>query len=214
MKHKKNLEFSQSLVLVLFQNCIHILMKWNQRCYFYKGAEFSLLSGGILGPFWPKFFWKELATLVICIHRWTAISGYIPLWLAISDYILYTFGLDSHLTSLESHLRLFSPLAGYLRLYTLLDSHLRIHLWSAISDYIHNWAEQPFQVIFNSGRLSQFLYSLEWPYQEYSPSAGHLRLYTPLDSHFRYVRSLSVSFFIEKEPRKQLRMKRKRKGER
>jgi hypothetical protein len=28
------------------------------------------------------------------------------------------------------------------------------------------------------------------------------------------VRSLSVSFFIEKEPRKQLRMKRKRKGER
>jgi hypothetical protein len=28
------------------------------------------------------------------------------------------------------------------------------------------------------------------------------------------VRSLSVSFFIEKEPHKQLRMKRKRKGER
>ncbi len=28
------------------------------------------------------------------------------------------------------------------------------------------------------------------------------------------VRSLSVSFFIEKEPRKQLRMKRKRRGER
>jgi hypothetical protein len=31
---------------------------------------------------------------------------------------------------------------------------------------------------------------------------------------FVYVRSLSVSFFIEKEPHKQLRMKRKRKGER
>jgi len=34
--------------------------------------------------------------------------------------------------------------------------------------------------------------------------------------HFMFtaVRSLSVSFFIEKEPHKQLRMKRKRKGER
>ncbi len=31
---------------------------------------------------------------------------------------------------------------------------------------------------------------------------------------YQCVRSLSVSFFIEKEPRKQLRMKRKRKGER
>jgi hypothetical protein len=31
---------------------------------------------------------------------------------------------------------------------------------------------------------------------------------------YSIVRSLSVSFFIEKEPRKQLRMKRKRKGER
>jgi hypothetical protein len=38
---------------------------------------------------------------------------------------------------------------------------------------------------------------------------------TPIPGHFTVpVRSLSVSFFIEKEPHKQLRMKRKRRGER
>jgi hypothetical protein len=35
-----------------------------------------------------------------------------------------------------------------------------------------------------------------------------------IDLVIQAVRSLSVSFFIEKEPHKQLRMKRKRKGER
>jgi hypothetical protein len=31
----KNLEFSKILVLVRFQKFSNILMKWNQRCYFY-----------------------------------------------------------------------------------------------------------------------------------------------------------------------------------
>jgi hypothetical protein len=35
----KNLEFSQILLLVRFKKFSHILIKWIQRCYFYKGAE-------------------------------------------------------------------------------------------------------------------------------------------------------------------------------
>jgi hypothetical protein len=61
----KNLEFSQILVLVWFQNFSNILMKWNQSCcYLYKGAELFAQRPN----FWDilaENFWKELATLSV-----------------------------------------------------------------------------------------------------------------------------------------------------
>jgi hypothetical protein len=45
------------------------LMKLNQRCYFYYGAEF-LPSGRIFGPFWPKFYWKK------CWQHWALSAGW------------------------------------------------------------------------------------------------------------------------------------------
>jgi hypothetical protein len=44
--------------------------------------------------------------------------------------------------------------------------------------------------------------------------AGYRPSFIPINLLKGTVRPLSVSFFIEKEPHKQLRMKRKRKGER
>jgi hypothetical protein len=49
----QKLEFSQ--ILFWYWQFCHILMKWNQRCYFFKGTEFLGESG--------RIFLEELAKL-------------------------------------------------------------------------------------------------------------------------------------------------------